>query len=46
MSSRSEGFPLSLIGSYVYKRNIVCSDIPFLKKILSEKEVTFCERKN
>lgn len=44
MSSRSEGFPLSLLEAMIYKRNIVCSDIPIFKEILSENEVTFFER--
>ena len=45
MSSRSEGFPLSLLEAMIYKRNIVCSDIPIFKEILSENEVTFLREK-
>jgi len=41
MPSRSEGFPLSLLEAAMYKKKIICSDIPIFREIFSDKEVSF-----
>lgn len=46
MPSRSEGFPLALLEAVAMKKNIVCSDIPVLKEIFSDDEVTFFNLEN
>lgn len=46
MPSRSEGFPLALLEAVAMRRNVVCSDIPVLKEIFTDEEVTFFELEN
>lgn len=46
ISSRSEGFGLSLIEAIIYKRKIICSDIPIFRELFSDKEITFYELDN
>lgn len=46
MSSRSEGFPLSLLEAAIYKKNIICSNIPIFKEIFNDNDVTFFEIEN
>lgn len=44
--SVSEGFSLSLIEAALYKKKIVCSDIPSFKEAFDSTEVTFFDREN
>lgn len=46
ISSRSEGFGLSLIEAVIHKRKVICSNIPIFKEIFSDKEVSFFELEN
>lgn len=46
MTSRSEGFPLSLIEAAAYGTPTVLSDIPIFKSIINEKYVCFYELDN
>ncbi|GHX87160.1 Glycosyltransferase SypI [Vibrio cholerae] len=41
MPSVDEGFGLALIEAALYKKKIVCSDIPVFKEIFDEKSVSF-----
>lgn len=41
MASRSEGFPLALIESASFRMPTVCSDIPVLKEVFDDTEVSF-----
>jgi glycosyltransferase involved in cell wall biosynthesis len=44
--SASEGFSLSLVEAALFKKKIVCSDIPSFKEAFDEKEVTFFDSNN
>ena len=46
MTSRSEGFPLSLLEAMLYKKKIVCSNIPIFREIFSDRDVIFFELDN
>lgn len=39
--SRSEGFVLTLLEAAIYKKNIVCSNIPLFQEIVKENEASF-----
>lgn len=44
--SRNEGFSLSLLEGAIFKRNVLCSDIPTFRELYSDEEVTFFEVDN
>lgn len=46
LPSRSEGFVLTLLEAAIYKKNVVCSDIPIFKETVSNEEVAFFEINN
>lgn len=39
--SRSEGFVLTLLEAAIYKKNIVCSNIPLFQEVVKENEASF-----
>lgn len=41
LPSRSEGFVLTLLEAAIYRKKVVCSDIPIFKETVSEKEAAF-----
>lgn len=41
MPSYSEGFPLVLLEAAIYKKNVICSDIPIFRELYTENEVSF-----
>ena len=46
MPSRNEGFSLAVLEAAIFKKNIICSDIPIFRELYSEKEVSFFEVDN
>ncbi len=46
LPSRSEGFGLTLIESAIYKKNVVCSNIPIFKELCPHNEVAFFDLEN
>lgn len=46
LPSRSEGFVLTLLEAAIYKKNVVCSNIPIFKETVSNEEVAFFEINN
>lgn len=46
LPSRSEGFVLTLLEAAIYKKNVVCSDIPIFRETVSNEEVSFFEIDN
>lgn len=46
LPSRSEGFGLTLLESAIYKRNVICSDIPIFRELATESEVVFFKLEN
>lgn len=46
LPSRSEGFVLTLLEAAIYKKNVVCSDIPIFRETVSDEEVAFFEINN
>lgn len=46
LPSRSEGFVLTLLEAAIYKKNVVCSDIPIFRETVSDEEAAFFEINN
>lgn len=46
MPSRSEGFPLVLLESALFKKSVVSSDIPVYKEVFDDSEIIACNTKD
>lgn len=46
LPSRNEGFGLTLIESAIFKKNVVCSDIPIFRELCPNHEVEFFQLEN
>ena len=46
MPSRSEGFPLALLESAIYKKAVVSSDISIYKEVFDDSELIACNTRN
>lgn len=46
LPSRSEGFVLTLLEAAIYRKKVVCSDIPIFKETVSEKEAALFRTDN
>ena len=46
LASNSEGFGLVLLEAALFKKSIVCTDLPSFRELFSEKEVSFFDYGN
>lgn len=46
LPSRSEGFVLTLIEAAIFKKNVVCSNIPAFTEVVTDSEVSFFKLEN